>query len=60
MINSVALSKINWTQVVAAAATLIAVFGVDLSPETQTQIVMGIALISQLLTVVFRSFYTAK
>ena len=59
-INPNALSKINWTNVIAAGATLLTVFGIDLSPELQVQIVTGIALATQLLTVVFRSFFTAK
>ena len=59
-INAPALSKINWTNIIAAGATLLTVFGIDLSPETQVQIVTGIALVSQLATVIFRSFFTAK
>lgn len=59
-INAPALSKINWTNLVAAAATLMTVFGFDLSIEAQAQIVTGIALVTQLLTVVFRTFMTVK
>ena len=59
-INSAALSKINWTNIIAAGATLLTVFGIDLSTEAQLQIVAGIALVSQLLSIVFRSFFTAK
>jgi hypothetical protein len=59
-INSAAFSKINWTNVIAAAGTLVAVFGVDLSTELQAQIVTAIALGSQFLTVVFRTWFTAK
>lgn len=58
--NPAALSKINWTNIIAAAATLLTVFGIDLTPEAQVQIVSGIALISQLLSVVFRTWFTAK
>jgi mannose/fructose/N-acetylgalactosamine-specific phosphotransferase system component IIC len=57
-LNPAAFSKINWTNIVAAGATLLSVFGLDFSPEMQVQIVTGIALVSQLLTMVFRTFFT--
>jgi len=59
-INTPAVSKINWTQVVAAAAMLLTVFGIDLPAETQVTIVTGIALASQFFTMIFRSFFTEK
>lgn len=59
-INAPALSKINWTNIVAAGATLFSVFGLDVSPEAQVQIVTGIALASQVLSVIFRTFMTVK
>lgn len=59
-INTPALSKINWTNIVAAAAMLLTVFGFELSTETQLQIVTGIGLVSQFLSVIFRTWFTAK
>ena len=59
-INPALLSKINWTNVIAAIATLSAVFGFNLTPETQVMAVSMIALGTQLLTVILRTFATAK
>ena len=58
--NPAVLSKINWTNIIAAGATLLTIFGIDLTPEAQMQIVTGIALASQLLSIVFRTWFTAK
>ena len=60
MLNPVAFSKINWTQIVAAAAMLLTVFGFELSTEAQLSIVAGIGFVSQFMTVIFRSFFTIK
>jgi predicted RND superfamily exporter protein len=57
-LNPPALSKINWANIIGGAATLLTVFGIDLSPEMQASIVAGIALVTQLVTVVFRTFFT--
>lgn len=59
-INPALLSKINWTQVIAAIATLAAVFGFNFTPETQVMVVSMIALATQFLTVILRTFATAK
>lgn len=58
--NSAALSKINWTQLVSMAAMLATVFGFDISPEMQVQILAGITAISTVMTFIFRTFFTAK
>jgi uncharacterized protein (DUF697 family) len=60
MINSAALSKINWTQAISFIAMIGAVFGMDISPEVQVQILAGVTAVQTLLTVVFRTFFTAK
>lgn len=60
MINSAALSKINWTQAISFIAMIAAVFGMDISPEMQVQILAGITAIQTLLTVVFRTWFTEK
>lgn len=60
MINSAALSKINWTQAISFIAMIAAVFGMDISSEAQVQILAGITAVQALLTVVFRTFFTEK
>ena len=60
MINSAALSKINWTQFISFAAMIAAVFGMDISPEMQVQILSGITAIQTVLTIILRTFFTAK
>jgi uncharacterized protein (DUF697 family) len=59
-INSAALSKINWTQIVSMGAMLATVFGFDITPETQVQILAGITAIGTVATFIFRTFFTAK
>jgi uncharacterized protein (DUF697 family) len=53
-------SKINWTQVISMAAMLATVFGFDITPEMQVQILAGITAIGTLATFVIRTFFTAK
>jgi hypothetical protein len=57
-LNPAALSKINWTQIIAAAAMLGTVVGFDLDAATQVKIVSFIGFASQALTMVFRTFFT--
>lgn len=59
-LNPAALSKINWTNGIAFIATLGTVFGLNISPEQQLQIVAGIGIVSQIATVIFRTFMTKK
>ena len=59
-INSAAVSKINWTNLIAAAAGLTAVFGLDISDDLQTKIVTGIALAMPVVNIVLRTFFTGK
>ena len=60
MINHPALSKINWTQVVAVIAMLTSVFGFDFPPETQVNIGMAITGIQSAVTIIFRTWMTEK
>lgn len=53
-------SKINWTQFVGAIAMFGTYFGIDLSPEVQTQVVLAIGGVTQLLTWALRTFFTNK
>jgi hypothetical protein len=52
-------SKINWTQVVAAAAAVATVFGLNLSPENQAHIVAAISVAQALATIVLKTYYTS-
>jgi hypothetical protein len=58
-IQSAWLSKINWTQAIAFAAMLLTMFGVELPPEVQAQILAGITAISAVVTWAFRTFFTS-
>ena len=59
-ISTPATSKINWANGVAFVASVLAIFGFDLSPALQVQIVTGIALVLPLINMVLRTFFTAK
>lgn len=59
-VNPAALSKINWVNVLSAAAAVAAIFGLDLPPERQAQIVSGLAVLTPVVTVILRTFFTAK
>ncbi len=59
-LNPAALSKINWTNGLAFVATLGAVFGLDITPEQQLQAVATIGIVSQVASVIFRTFMTVK
>lgn len=59
-LNPAALSKINWTNGIAFIATVGAVFGMDLKPEVQLQIVAGIGMATQVASIIFRTFMTKK
>jgi len=59
-LNPAALSKINWTQALAVAASLAAVFGLDLTLEQQATAVLAIQGVQSAATIVFRTFMTKK
>lgn len=59
-INPAAISKINWVNVLSCAAAVAAVFGLDLSPETQAKVVSGLAVVTPVVTVILRTFFTGK
>lgn len=59
-VNPAALSKVNWTQGLAFAASLGAVFGLDLSTSQQVAIVLGIQGVQSAATFIFRTFMTKK
>jgi uncharacterized protein (DUF697 family) len=56
-VKSAWLSKINWTQAVSVAASIGVIFGVDLDPKTQVEIVAGIQGLQSVATWAFRTFF---
>jgi hypothetical protein len=59
-VKSAWASKINWTQGVGLAASLLAMRGVDLPPETQAQIVVAIQAVVGVATWVARTWFTTS
>jgi hypothetical protein len=57
-IKSAKMSKINWTQLIAAVAMLLTMFGLDITPEHQAAAVVVIGLISQFATVIWKTWFT--
>lgn len=51
-------SKIIWTQVVAVVAMFGTLFGIDLPPELQAEIVGGIVLLQGGVTFVLKKYFT--
>ncbi len=51
-------SKINWAQAIGVLASAGALFGLDVSAETQAQIVVGIQAIIGVATVIVRTWFT--
>lgn len=58
-VKSAWLSKINWTQFVAAAAMLLTLFGIELDATTQAQILAGIIGMQATLTWLWKTFFTS-
>ena len=67
-INKPVNSKINWTQLLAFGATILAVTNPQLiplidaaqNPELQAAAVAGVAAVGQAITFVFRTWFTVK
>lgn len=59
-INPAHLSKINWANAVSGVVALAAVFGFAIPTEYQTLAVQVLAVATPVLTIVLRSFFTAK
>lgn len=59
-IKSAWWSKVNWTQVVAMAATLGVLFGLELPAEQQAKIVATIQAVSGFATVILRTWFTTS
>lgn len=52
-------SKIIWTQVVGVLAMVGTVFGFDVPPEMQSEIVVGIGAIQGIITLVLKTWFTS-
>ncbi len=60
-VQSAWFSKINWTQVVQALATVLVIATggkLDLTPDQQLQIVGGIVVVGNLATVIMKTYFT--
>ena len=55
--NTPITSKINWTQIVSLGAVLGSLIGLDLTAETQVQIVSFIAVATPLITMIWRTWF---
>ncbi len=53
-------SKINWAQAIGVLATVLAIFGFDMDPETQIGVVAGINGVMAVVTWIMRTWYTDK
>ena len=59
-INTPAFSKINWAAGIAFIVSLLAIFGLSISPETQEMILKTISLVLPPLIIILRTFFTKK
>jgi hypothetical protein len=55
-----AMSKINWTQIVSLVVSVASVFGVVIPAEWQTTFLQITALVTPLVTIVLRTWFTGK
>lgn len=60
VVSSPATSKINWTAAVGFVASVAAIFGLDISAETQGLILQFITLIGFPLIMALRTWFTNK
>lgn len=54
------LSKINWTQILTVAFTLLAAFGVNIPEEMKVNLIAAVTAIGGLVTIVMRTWFTTK
>lgn len=57
-VKSAWTSKINWAQGLSLLASILVVFGIDLEPKTQVEVVAGIQGVQAVLTWVIRTWFT--
>ena len=58
-VQSAWLSKINWTQAVAALLTLLIALGLPITEEQKVQFLTITGIVAPVLTSVFRTFFTS-
>ena len=58
--KSVFASKINWTAIIGAGASLATVFGLDIDPAMQVKIVATVSAVSSTAIVIWRTWFTNK
>ena len=56
-VKSAWASKINWTQAVTVAGSLLAMFGLDLTVEQKASLVSGITVFGAIVTWAFRTWF---
>lgn len=59
-VKSAWFSKINWTQALALAASVLVIFGVNIPPEVQAEAVAGIQAAQAIVTWVIKTWFTAS
>lgn len=51
-------SKINWTQIITVLVMLLAMFGIEVHPETQARLAVSISSLAGALTILWRTWFT--
>lgn len=57
-VKSAWASKINWTQAVALLAMVLAVFGIDMPPDTKVAIVALIQAVQSIASWIIKTWFT--
>jgi hypothetical protein len=57
--NSPTTSKINWTQIAGVVAAFAMYYGVEIEPEALAAALVGTQSIVALITIIWRTWYTA-
>ncbi len=59
-VNPAHVSKINWTNAIAAGVALAAAFGIAIPSEYQALATQVVAVGAPIVTIILRTFFTAK
>jgi len=59
-INTPLASKINWISGIGFIVSILATFGLNITPETQNMILQAITLVGMPLIMILRTWFTAK
>jgi hypothetical protein len=57
-VKSAWFSKVNWTQALALAASVLVIFGINIPPEVQAEVVAGIQAAQAIITWVIKTWFT--